>query len=63
MSKILLGVIAVLISICGFLYWQNSSLQSLNIFFCAGCSDLVEEALACSRQRPPHQLSISLFNH
>ena len=30
MSKILLGVIAVLISICGFLYWQNSSLQSLN---------------------------------
>ena len=30
MSKILLGVIAVLIFICGFLYWQNSSLQSLN---------------------------------
>jgi len=30
MSKILLGVIAVLISICGFLYWQNYSLQSLN---------------------------------
>ena len=30
MSKILLGVITVLVSICGFLYWQNSSLQSLN---------------------------------
>ena len=33
MSKILLGVIAVLISICGFLYWQNSSLASLNQAF------------------------------
>ena len=33
MSKVLLGVIAVLISICGFLYWQNSSLASLNQAF------------------------------
>ena len=33
MSKILLGVIVVLISICGFLYWQNSSLASLNQAF------------------------------
>ena len=33
MSKVLLGVIVVLISICGFLYWQNSSLASLNQAF------------------------------
>tara|TARA_B100000212_G_C27357027_1_gene526338 strand:+ start:1303 stop:1695 length:393 start_codon:yes stop_codon:yes gene_type:complete len=33
MSKVLLGVIAVLISICGFLYWKNSSLASLNQAF------------------------------
>ena len=32
-------------------------------FLCAGCSDLVEEAISCSRQGPPHQLSISLVNN
>lgn len=33
MSKILLGVIFVLLFLCGFLYWQNSSLVSLNKAF------------------------------
>tara|TARA_Y100001972_G_scaffold35204_1_gene43586 strand:+ start:168 stop:560 length:393 start_codon:yes stop_codon:yes gene_type:complete len=33
MSKILLGVIFVLLSLCAFLYWQNSSLASLNKAF------------------------------
>ena len=30
MSKILLGVISVLILICGFLYYQNKNLSTLN---------------------------------
>ena len=33
MSKVLLGIIAVLISLCGFLYWQNDRLNQINAAF------------------------------
>ena len=33
MTKVFLGVIVVLLSLCGFLYYQNQSLSSLNIAF------------------------------
>ena len=33
MSKILLGIIAVLISLTGFLYWQNDRLSEINAAF------------------------------
>ena len=33
MSKILLGVIGVLLMLCSFLYWQNSRLSALNDAF------------------------------
>ncbi len=33
MTKVFLGVIVVLLSLCGFLYYQNQSLSSLNVAF------------------------------
>jgi hypothetical protein len=33
MSKVLVGIIAVLISLCGFLYWQNDRLNQINAAF------------------------------
>ena len=33
MTKVFLGVIVVLFSLCGFLYYQNQSLSSLNKAF------------------------------
>ena len=33
MSKVLLGISAVLISLCGFLYWQNDRLNQINAAF------------------------------
>jgi hypothetical protein len=33
MSKVLLGIIAVLFSLCGFLYWQNDRLNQINAAF------------------------------
>ena len=33
MSKVLLGIIAVLSSRCGFLYWQNDRLNQINAAF------------------------------